>query len=270
MPGESLSLLVARTASSHTVGSGQNIVLLPGWGFKSSIWNDLAATLAGHFRVTCIDLPGHGDAPAIASERASAASYAAAVAGNAPRRALWLGWSLGGMIAMQVAMRYPQRVSGLILIATTPRFTSSRNWPWAIPDTVLADFRADLAVDPHRTLVRFLHLQLQHSEHAAQSARVMRRHLSTAGKASTAGLAAGLEVLRTTDLTSQLSVIDCPALTLFGKKDPLVPANVGHYLSRNMAQVELHTIANAGHAPFISHGMQFKQSLQKFLAHYHA
>ena len=95
---------------SRTLGCGPDIVLLHGWGAQGSIWNEIAADLAARYRVTMIDLPGHGKSPESEREpEPTLASLTARVAQVAPTRATWLGWSLGGMVAMQLASETPQR-----------------------------------------------------------------------------------------------------------------------------------------------------------------
>ena len=45
---------------SQTTGNGPDVVLLHGWGMNSDIWEDVIEELAGSYRITVVDLPGHG------------------------------------------------------------------------------------------------------------------------------------------------------------------------------------------------------------------
>lgn len=110
--------------------SGAELVLLHGWGLASEIWEPLLPQLTEHYRLTLIDLPGLGRSPSLAlMEREQVVD---ALLARAPSRALWLGWSLGGSLALAAAARAPERVSGLMLLAATPCFVQRDAWPWAM------------------------------------------------------------------------------------------------------------------------------------------
>ena len=71
----------------------------------------LLPRLTARFEVTVIELPGHGG-----SDAASAADlddWALRCVAVAPPQAHWVGWSLGGQVALQVALRAPSRITGL-------------------------------------------------------------------------------------------------------------------------------------------------------------
>src|SRR5438552_12437112 len=93
-----------RTADMHidTVGSGPDLVLIHGWAMHAGIFAPLTKALATRFRVHRVDLPGHGYSRVDAASL-DPAPCAAALAARVPR-ALWVGWSLGGLIALQAAV----------------------------------------------------------------------------------------------------------------------------------------------------------------------
>jgi len=251
--------------SDRSTGRLSNVVLLPGWGFKSSIVNSISDCLAERFDTVCLDLPGHGTMECIPRLQASCDAYAAAVAARAPRQALWIGWSLGGLVAMQVALSYPERVQGLVLIASTPQFVRSHEWQAAMAEADFDDFDKDLANDVQRTVTRFCLLQVRHSRNAANTLRYMRVHLAVDDDSAIEGFSAGLRVLRTTSLVSRTCEISSRTLLVYGNNDPLVPTAAGSYLANTIAAAELHIIDGAGHAPFISHPQSFTDLLTGFI-----
>ena len=91
------------TLSTYTIGNGQDLVLLHGWGLHSPIWKEFAPTLAQHFRVTVIDLPGYGESKYDPKTAKSLPKLAEQLLEYAPPQAIWLGWSLGGLIASYLA-----------------------------------------------------------------------------------------------------------------------------------------------------------------------
>ena len=110
----------------ETLGQGPDLVLLHGWAMHSGIWGSVRDQLAQRFRLHLIDLPGHGLSPL--SETGTLEHWAEIVAGTLPERCVLGGWSLGGRVAMELALREPQRVEKLVLLATTPCFAKLSDW----------------------------------------------------------------------------------------------------------------------------------------------
>jgi len=134
------------------------LLCIHGWGLNGSVWQDLAGALAGRARVLAPDLPGHG-ARAGEGRFGGLEAVADELAAGLDARVCVVGWSLGGLLALSLARRHPDKVSSLVLLAATPRFVRAPDWPHAMDPGVLADFARDLAGDFSSTLARFLALQ---------------------------------------------------------------------------------------------------------------
>ena len=132
------------------------IVLLHGWGLSAAVWAPLRAHLSPAQAIHAPDLPGHGSA---APAGDTLASWADALVATLPDKALVVGWSLGGMLALHIARHYPQKVARLVLIDTTPRFVQADDWQPALSSETLADFRCNFDADPAATQRRFVALQ---------------------------------------------------------------------------------------------------------------
>ena len=139
------------------------LVLLHGWGLNLRVWDEVRGPLAAERDVLALDLPGHGRSPFDADAASLEAQTDAVLAALPPRCAL-LGWSLGGQIALEMAVRAPARVVKLVLVATTPRFTQASDWPHGMRPTVLAGFAGHLERDLRATVIEFLELQVRGSE----------------------------------------------------------------------------------------------------------
>ena len=233
-------------------GAGPELVLLHGWGMHSGMWGEFADALARDYRVTCIDLPGHGRS-GWAPGATGLASWSAACLAVVPGEAIWLGWSLGGLVALQAAVSAPSRVRGLVMLAATPRFVRADDWPSAVPLGTLGQFDAALRDDYHRTLERFLALQVRGSSEAHTTLRRLREALRARDEPNPDGLAVGLGLLRRSDLRALLPQLAVPSLWLFGERDTLVPAEAGEAILGMTARAVARCIAGAGHAPFLSH-----------------
>ena len=233
-------------------GSGPDLVLVHGWGLHGGIWGDLPARLAQHFRVTTLDLPGHGrsrtDGGAL-----SLSAFTDSVAELCPAPAIWLGWSLGGLIALNAALRHPQTVAKLVLVGTTPKFVQAPGWAHAMPTEVFADFARSLSQDYRATLLRFLSLQAGNNESARALLKQLRAEMFAHGEPQPDALAAGLAILEQTDLRARLAEIQVPALVMHGSHDRLAPPAAGEYLSAQLSKARWLRVEGAGHAPFLSH-----------------
>jgi pimeloyl-[acyl-carrier protein] methyl ester esterase len=239
------------TLYHRQLGEGPDLLLVHGWGMNAAVWGPLPSELAQRFRVTVLELPGHGASEA--AEVADLADWAARCLEVAPPRAHWLGWSLGGQVALRAALDAPERVAGLTLIATTPRFVQGADWSYAMPIEAFRQFADALAKDPNGALLRFLGLQVQGAEHARETLRLLRMELAQRPAASDTGLQQGLALLMHSDLRAGLAGLRCPSQWLFGSRDALVPAALGDWLGQHLAGSRIEVIAGAGHAPFLSH-----------------
>lgn len=247
----------------EAAGQGPSLVLIHGWGLHGGIWSDLLPRLSRDYRVICPDLPGHGASPRVPDLDLD--KLVELVAYNAPRKATYVGWSLGGIIAMELARRLPRRVERLVLMATTPRFLVGAGWPCGVATDVLDSFATGLAADYRKTVRDFLTLQVRGDSHGVELLRTLRRRVFAHGQPDPKALADCLEVLAGTDLRDRLEGLDHPALIVAGEHDRLCPAEASHRLAGMLARAQLQVIGGAGHAPFLSHRRAVLDRVQQFL-----
>jgi pimeloyl-[acyl-carrier protein] methyl ester esterase len=234
-----------------TLGSGPDLVMLHGWGMHSSIWIGFAERLAEHYRLCMLDLPGHGNSPYRGERELD--DWARACLEVAPERALWLGWSLGAQLALQAALAQPQRVAGVIGVCGTPRFVQDRDWPHAMTLETLQQFITASRQDHHKTLERFLALQVRGGDDSLETLRLLRERLRIKREPEPEALDAGLELLKTVDLRGRLAELACPSAWLFGERDTLVPAGLAVALGELLSRPVTRVIPGSAHAPFLSH-----------------
>jgi pimeloyl-[acyl-carrier protein] methyl ester esterase len=245
-------------------GTGPDLVLLHGWALHGGMWGPWLDALALHARLHLVDLPGHGHS-AWSDDIAGLADLARAVGRQVPQGATLLGWSLGGMIALDLVRRDPGLASALILVATTPKFVAGGDWEHGMQAAVLDEFARGLAGDHRGTVQNFLALQTRGDERSLETLRLMRRNLEAHGPPDTRALEAGLEILRTTDLREALAGIALPALVIAGDRDRLTPPGAGRALAAALPQARYREIPRSGHAPFLSHGPEVLREIQGFL-----
>ncbi|WP_191185397.1 pimeloyl-ACP methyl ester esterase BioH [Enterobacter sichuanensis] len=243
----------------QTAGTGNcHLVLLHGWGLNAEVWHCISEELASHFTLHLVDLPGFGRSRGFGAM--SLDEMARQVLDAAPQNAIWLGWSLGGLVASQIALSQPERLKALVTVASSPCFSAQEAWPGIKPD-VLASFQQQLSEDFQRTVERFLALQTMGTETARQDARTLKQTVLSLPMPEVEVLNGGLEILKTVDLREPLAALAMPHLRIYGYLDGLVPRKVVPLLDALWPESESQVIAKAAHAPFISHPAEFCSAL---------
>jgi pimeloyl-[acyl-carrier protein] methyl ester esterase len=243
-------------------GSGPDLVLLHGWGMNASLWDDVAAGLARQFRVHSVDLPGHGASGTCKPYELDVVT--ASLAAALPPHAIVCGWSWGGQVALNWALTRPGQVKRLVLIASTPRFVRGPAWDCGVDSSAYDDFARDLAHDWQSALRRFNELQAHGDMQRRAVSRRLRERILAHGEPLPAALAAGLRILKETDLRANLAHIAQPVLILHGARDAVVPLAAGEYLQRALPRATLDVFADTGHAPLIAEPQRTMRSIVEF------
>jgi pimeloyl-[acyl-carrier protein] methyl ester esterase len=153
----------------------------------------VAAALAPHLRVHCVDLPGHG-ASATCTPYTLDAIAERWRKSCRPAPGLWL--VARRQLALTWAQRAPRQVTRLVLIAGTPRFVNGADWTHGIDPEVLDAFAADLERDLHRDAAAFSRAAGARRCHDAREVlRQLRRKMLQRPASDVAALAAGLRIL---------------------------------------------------------------------------
>jgi pimeloyl-[acyl-carrier protein] methyl ester esterase len=245
-------------------GAGPDVVLLHGWGLHGGVWGRWLDGLARVARLHIVDLPGHGCSPWPAGV-ATIEALAAHLSPSVPARSLLLGWSLGGMVALEMARQRAADPAGLILICTTPRFVTGTGWPHAIAESLLRDLGERLRTDHARTVRDFLALQTLGDEHQHETLRDLRAALGARPPPAPDGLACGIEILRHADLRTAAAGIVTPALVIAGERDRLTPPEAAAALARMLPAASFRLIRRAAHAPFLSHAAEVLGAVEHFV-----
>ena len=258
------------------------IVLLHGWGLNSAVWQPLIASLSTDFtdafHVITVDLPGFGTNINKKVSPYSLANVCQHIANTIEQPAIYLGWSLGGLVATEMALTYPEKVLGLITVASSPRFLEQRSeeksdekivnqliWSGIKPH-VLAVFHKQLQVDAEKTISGFLKLQAMGSPHVRQDIKQISQLVFQHDMANKNTLDESLKLLETSDYRLQLIDIKQPFLRLYGSADSLVPKSIIEHVAKfTENNSDQHIFEGASHAPFISHLDDFTKILTDWL-----
>ena len=231
------------------------LILLPGWGLGVSPLQPLAAALQGldeHLRVDIEPLPD--------LDSDDVQEWLDELDANLPQDTWLGGWSLGGMLAAELAARRGDRCCGLVTLASNASFVARDTWPSAMQPELFEAFVDGCRQSPQATLKRFSMLCAQGAE---GDARALARLLSAA--APHTQLEPGLLVLAKLDIRAALQAFRGPQLHLFAGGDGLVPAEVAGELLALLPDVEIGLIEQASHAFLLEDPHEIAACIQAFL-----
>jgi len=275
---------VLRVAGTRTnvveMGAGEPVILLHGFGDSVATWRYVIPALARTHHVVAADLPGFGRSQP-ATHRPLLDWYAhwaeELIAKVAPRgRATLIGNSLGGAVALDVALRTPLRVSRLVLVdcaglgsgvplwwrlATAQLLRlpplagpAARVLPEAVLQRVVAEVYSSL-VFQHPASVD-ADCSRAYAAHHNTPARL--QHLVDLGHDIVRELASGR-------LMQDAPTLHIPTLILWGRQDRLVPVSHGLALQRRVAGSQLYLFDDCGHCPQLERPAEFCAAVERFL-----
>ncbi len=236
---------------------GEAIVVL--WGlignldvaFDEPRARALLDRLAQRHRVVMLDRRGTGLSErvgVVADAQEGARDIVATLDHLGIERAWLFGSSVGGTIALDFALRHPERTAGLLLFGTSACGAWAPDWPWALRRERFDDWIARLT-DPalyDDSLRRFAPSAADDPAVQAWYARLLRN------AATRRGAVASLRAYQAMDLRRRAGEIDVPTLVMQCRGDRIVPFDAGRWLARAIPGARLATLEGADH--FMWHG----------------
>jgi 2-succinyl-6-hydroxy-2,4-cyclohexadiene-1-carboxylate synthase len=220
-----------------------NLVLLHGFTQTGASWSEVVAALPERYRPLAPDIRGHGAASAV--RPVSLAGVIADVRGVATEPFELVGYSMGGRLALHVALALPARVRRLVLIGASPGLAdrgerqARRTADERLADTVEA-----------MTIEAFADRWAQTPVLSGQSPEVLAAARADRLRSTPAGLAEALRGLGTGALPSlwaRLGEIEMPVELVVGERDVKFRAVAGE-MAAGLPAARVHVIAGAGHA----------------------
>ena len=242
------------------VGGGPCVVLIHGHPFDRSLWQPQVTALAGGFRVVAPDLRGFGESPVtpyLVSMRAYAEDVEELLARLGIDRAAFVGLSMGGLVAMELATAHPERCWALGLVTTTVE-------PVSPGERALRRERADLVErDGMQVLVDYMHTGL----YGPRCPPAVRSRVDAMmARAPVQGAAAALRGrAERPDYRPRLRQLDVPAFVCTGSEDPWSNEAVTAEIVEHLQRPELVVIDGAGHLPNLEAEAVFNAALAAFL-----
>lgn len=265
----------AVTAPSGTIypvwqtGAGKPLLLLHGFTGSHETWRNLAGHLSSHHLVTTLDLPGHGESvlPTVRPVTLAAvvddlAWIIAAVHGG---RADVLGYSMGGRIALALAIAHPERVGALVLESASPGIADAQEREERrLADEGLADRILEGGVDAF--VAGWERLPMWGSQATLSQTDQERQQRIRLGQTAE-GLAASLRTAGTGAQSSyweHLPDLTTPTLIIAGKLDQKF-AQIAASMHAAIPDSRLEIVAKAGHAVHLEQPAVYTQFVSQFL-----
>jgi len=259
------STLQRPTGVIHYEVSGRNhapaLVLLHPLGASLGSWDPQLAEFERFFRVIRLDLRGHGKsrleegAAQPCSLRDLADDALAVLDAEHIDRAHWCGLSIGGIIALQVALQAPRRVLRLVLANTAACFPPASQWDERIETARTNGLASLLAGVPERWFTPTFR---------AANPEVIERIVGLLSATQTRGYIEACTALRDADLAPQLGEVQAPTLAIAGALDPSTTVERAEELVAGISGADL-VVLDAAHLSNVEQADDFTSAVVDFL-----
>lgn len=226
-------------------GSGESLLLISGYGTTRLIWEDATLDrLAERYRVIVFDNRGMGDTEA-GTAGFSIRQFAEDAYGLLRvlkiEKCVVLGWSMGSLIAQELALAHPERVDRLVLYA------SFSDWSYP-PSQGTIDLLSDTSGSPEERGMRWVQTlfpTLWLSTHGKRVGEIFSRPLGKIPGESVARQQEAIE--RWEGSRDRLGLLETPTLLLCGKEDVLVPPENSLLMAGLLPKATLRILPKTGH-----------------------
>ena len=243
-------------------GQGPPILLIMGFSYPSAMWHRARPKMAEGYRTIALDNRGIGRStcpPRPYSMKLLASDAAAVIDAAGVKTAHIFGVSMGGMIAQEFALQYPERVRSLILACTSPG-----GWHAVSPGIdVLTTLMARPTMTPQRAREAFIPII-----YASSTERQLIEEDMAILKNWTATPAiyrAQLKAILLWQAYTRLPQIQAPTLVIHGLQDRLVPPKNSEIIAARIPGAKLVLIPNAGHIFGTDQPEAAEQAVSSFL-----
>lgn len=233
-------------------GSKGSLIFIHGAGSDGEIWSKLWGNLASEFTVIVPDLPGHNlseGEPCSAVDDYASSMTAFIKSLNLPRPIIIAGHSMGGAIALSIALTNPELSDGLIMVDSAARLQ------------VLPQFLEQLGkgiLDGN-----FLDFGFAASTPEA----VKKDFLDYAAQVPVSIYFIDFTACSKFDVREQLDQLHCPLLLLVGNEDRLTPVKLSEFIKGKVHPATMKVIPQAGHFTMLEQPQALSQAINEFVSH---
>lgn len=249
-------------------GSGIPLVLLHGWCMSSAIWKYQFDALASSFRLIAPDLSGHGCSRGMHAKMdfdGFSEDLIDLFDTMEIKKAILVGWSMGGQIAIKTSLRLSDRLAGLVLVSSTPCFTASADFLFGLASNEATGMRLKLQRNQQRARDGFYTRLFADGELEENLlAADIRELLATIVLPDSKAALDALDSLASTDMRHLLAGVDVPTIVINGSEDRICLPDASRYLKEHIAGATQRVFDSCGHAPFLTQHTKFNNEIIEF------
>lgn len=224
------------------------LILIAGWGYPSSVMSGLGVALSHDFQV---HLTSTNELWARGVDSQTQGPYLSGLVSfisDIGVKPIVIGWSMGGMVALETAFSRPELVDRLVLVSTTAKFCADDGYAVGTPVQQVRAMALALKRDMQATMKRFFEQAVAPFVEPDSSMNDM---VLAACSINADELNEGLVYLQRSDFRHCIPQIGIPVLVAHGKEDKIIPCQAGQLLNQELPVSRLCLYDNVGHAlPF--------------------
>ena len=237
------------------------LVLIHGAGDSSAVWEKQTAYFSKNHRVLAVDLPGHGARirePGMDRHEKNAEEVCRIMDQQGISQAVVAGHSMGGAVALTMALEHPQRLQGLVLVATGARMKMRPDFLEQARQTA-EQYGSEVPSSTHI-------IPIEQMVHPAVPADVVLWLKDRIGGASAQATYADFQANNNFDVMNRLAEIRVPALVIGGSEDRMAPRKFAEFLASSIPGARLEVFDPCGHYPQAEQEEAFNRAVESFLA----
>lgn len=261
------------TLAVHAFGDPKNKNNLPvifcihGWASNAQVFKPLAELFKDHFHFVAVDLPGYG-ASAYEAGDYELQKLVRDLLDAAPEESIWLGWSLGGMLAIQAAASsytsQPNKVSKVMTLCSNAKFLADKKWKNGVPEPLYNGFMESVE-DVRTTLRRFAALTVVgEQQNMLQSLKWLQTETQQPAPSSEV-LKASLTLLAQIDNRQIIRALPQPCLHMLATDDAIVPNKLSPEINALNPKHLVSFVPNGSHASLVTQAQSVANGILAFI-----
>lgn len=239
------------------------LIILPGWGMKSFVWGKIKELLSKDFQLILIEWDN------INSLEEFKQRVIRVIEEKHITNFSILGWSLGSLVAEEIAIDNRYKINNIILIGGTSSFVQHKEDRYNIGwnKRIVERMKSQVTIStPKETLFNFDNAMFSESEkQMGYDIEFQELRGDTIENNSIDSLLVGLDYLIKKDLRNKLVDIKVPLLMIHGEEDSICPLEGAKYIKNIISSSKIEIIKNGGHIPFFTNPSRCYRAISEFI-----
>ncbi|MHB1867633.1 MAG: alpha/beta fold hydrolase [Nitrososphaerales archaeon] len=241
-----------KSLAYNEIGTGKSVVFVHGACENSSFWNH-QRILSDRYRIITLDLPGHGKSEPMDGEilvKNYSDVVSEFVAKTCPEKAVLVGHSMGGAIALLNLIEHRDNLKGAVIVSAGAKLG------------VLPSIREGLRARFEETVKSVVGPRQFSSKTNLDTIRFVTNEIL---KCNSYVAASDYDACNSFDVRQKLRSINLPVLIMVGEEDKMTPVPGSTYLKDNIPKAKIVILRDASHLPMIERPADFNRHLNEFL-----